>query len=69
MRRRGQLPDLQWFLSNTGRYDHYDRSGPKVFAGEYAAQTAGVARPDNHNNWIAAIAEAAFMTGLERNGS
>ena len=58
----------QWFLSNTGRYDHYDRSGPKVFAGEYAAQTSGVARPDNHNNWNAAISEAAFMTGLERNG-
>jgi alpha-N-arabinofuranosidase len=57
----------QWFLSNTGRYDHYDRSGPKVFAGEYAAQTSGVARPDNHNNWNAAIAEAAYMTGLERN--
>ncbi len=57
----------QWFLSNTGRYDHYDRSGPKVFAGEYAAQTSGVAKPDNHNNWSAAIAEAAFMTGLERN--
>ncbi len=57
-----------WFLSNTGRYDHYDRSGPKVFAGEYAAQTSGVARPDNRNNWQGAIAEAAFMTGLERNG-
>ena len=58
----------EWFLKNTGRYDHYDRSGPKVFAGEYAAQTSGVAKPDNHNNWNAAIAEAAFMTGLERNG-
>lgn len=58
----------EWFLSNTGRYDHYDRSGPKVFAGEYAAQTAGIARADNRNNWHAAIAEAAFMTGLERNG-
>jgi alpha-N-arabinofuranosidase len=58
----------QWFLTNTSRYDHYDRSGPKVFAGEYAAQTSGVARPDNHNNWNGAIAEAAFMTGLERNG-
>ena len=57
----------EWFLTNTGRYDHYDRSGPKVFAGEYAAQTSGVARPDNRNNWNAAIAEAAFMTGLERN--
>ena len=58
----------EWFLGNTSRYDHYDRSGPKVFAGEYAAQTAGVARSDNRNNWKAAIAEAAFMTGLERNG-
>jgi|tagenome__1003787_1003787.scaffolds.fasta_scaffold20922375_2 alpha-N-arabinofuranosidase len=57
----------KWFLANSGRYDHYDRSGPKVFAGEYAAQTSGVAKPDNHNNWDAAIAEAAFMTGLERN--
>ncbi len=56
-----------WFLQNAGRYDHYDRSGPKVFAGEYAAQTSGVARPDNRNNWRGAIAEAAFMTGLERN--
>src|SRR5258708_11859654 len=57
----------EWFLTNTGRYDHYDRSGPKVFAGEYAAQTTGVARQDNRNNWNAAIAEAAYMTGLERN--
>ena len=58
----------EWFLANTGRYDHYDRSGPKVFAGEYAAQTSGVAKADNRNNWKAAISEAAFMTGLERNG-
>jgi alpha-N-arabinofuranosidase len=58
----------EWFLQNTGRYDHYERSGPKVFAGEYAAQSSGVAKPDNHNNWNTAISEAAFMTGLERNG-
>ncbi|MBV8116231.1 MAG: hypothetical protein JO300_15915 [Silvibacterium sp.] len=58
----------EWFLSNTGRYDHYDRSGPKVFAGEYAAQTSGTTKADNRNNWRAAISEAAFMTGLERNG-
>jgi alpha-N-arabinofuranosidase len=56
-----------WFLSSAHRYDGYDRSGPKVFAGEYAAQTSGVAKPDNRNNWEGAIAEAAFMTGLERN--
>ena len=57
----------EWFLSNTARYDHYDRSGPKVFAGEYAAQTVGSTSSENRNNWKAAIAEAAFMTGLERN--
>ena len=58
----------EWFLDNTHRYDKYDRSGPKVFAGEYAAQTAGQANSGNRNNWSGAIAEAAFMTGLERNG-
>jgi alpha-L-arabinofuranosidase len=58
----------EWFLANTARYDHYDRSGPKVFAGEYAAQTAAITSAENRNNWKAAIAEAAFMTGLERNG-
>ncbi|HWT66383.1 MAG TPA: alpha-L-arabinofuranosidase C-terminal domain-containing protein [Terracidiphilus sp.] len=58
----------EWFLENTHRYDNYDRSGPKVFAGEYAAQTKGTTRPDNANNWKGALAEAAFMSGLERNG-
>jgi alpha-L-arabinofuranosidase len=58
----------EWFLTNTARYDHYDRTGPKIFAGEYAAQTAATTSTDNRNNWKAAIAEAAFMTGLERNG-
>ncbi|UWZ86441.1 alpha-L-arabinofuranosidase C-terminal domain-containing protein [Occallatibacter riparius] len=57
-----------WFLTNTTRYDKYDRNGPKVFAGEYAAQTASTTSSDNRNNWKGAIAEAAFMTGLERNG-
>jgi alpha-N-arabinofuranosidase len=28
-----------WFFSNTHRYDRYDRNGPKVFMGEYAAQS------------------------------
>jgi alpha-L-arabinofuranosidase len=57
-----------WFLKNTTRYDNYARKGPKVFAGEYAAQSQGMTSPDNRNNWKTAIAEAAFMTGLERNG-
>ncbi len=28
----------QWFLQHSDRYDSYDRSGPKVFLGEYASQ-------------------------------
>lgn len=57
----------EWFMKNAGRYDTYDRSGPKVFAGEYAAQSVGVVKPDNKNSWLTALSEAAFMTGLERN--
>ena len=57
-----------WFLTNAGRYDHYDRNGPKVFAGEYAAQSVASTSAENRNNWKTAITEAAFMTGLERNG-
>jgi alpha-L-arabinofuranosidase len=59
--------DPNWFVNNTGFYDNYDRKGPKVFVGEYAAQSVGVASPDNRNNWQCALSEAAFMTGLERN--
>jgi alpha-N-arabinofuranosidase len=56
-----------WFPANAHRYDNYPRTGPKVFAGEYAAQSVGIASPDNRNNWECALSEAAFVTGLERN--
>jgi len=52
----------EWFLANAERYDSYDRNGPKVFAGEYASH-----HKSRDNNLRAAISEAAFMTGLERN--
>ncbi len=52
-----------WFLAQGARYDNYDRKGPKVFAGEYACHGKG--KKWNHFN--AALLEAAFMTGLERN--
>lgn len=55
-----------WFLENSQRYDSYDRS-VKVFAGEYAAHTALTGEFEKKNNLESAIAEAAFMTGLERN--
>ncbi|MFP9099152.1 alpha-L-arabinofuranosidase C-terminal domain-containing protein [Flavobacterium sp. RHBU_24] len=57
----------EWFTSNVTRYDNYDRKGPKVFAGEYAAQSVATVSPENKNNWNCALSEAAFMTGLERN--
>ena len=56
-----------WFLNNANRYDKYDRNGPKIFAGEYAAQSKHTVSPDNKNTWRCALSEAAFMTGLERN--
>ena len=59
--------DPKWFRDNATRYDNYDRKGPKVFAGEYAAQSVAIVSPDNKNNWECAFSEAAFMTGLERN--
>lgn len=60
-----RAPD--WFLKNAQRYDSYDRNGPKIFAGEYAAQSKAIASAENSNNWQCALSEAAFMTGLERN--
>jgi len=57
----------EWFFNNTHRYDRYDRTGPKVFMGEYAAQSVGVVSTKNRNNLECALAEAAYLTGLERN--
>jgi alpha-L-arabinofuranosidase len=57
----------QWFLDNADRYDTYDRKSiSKVFVGEYAARS-DTANLNNKNNWRTALAEAAFLTGLERN--
>lgn len=53
-----------WFFANAARYDKYDRKGPKVFAGEYASHDHPTGKA---NNFLAALSEAAFMTGLERN--
>ncbi len=57
----------EWFFSNANRYDNYPRNGSKVFAGEYAAQSDKTVSVNNKNNWLTALAEAAFMTGMERN--
>ena len=59
----------EWFLANAGRYDNYPRNTSKIFAGEYAAQSDHTVSINNKNNMATAIAEAAFMTGLERNAA
>jgi alpha-L-arabinofuranosidase len=57
----------QWFFDAAHRYDQYDRNGPKVFMGEYAAQSVAVVSVKNRNTFECALSEAAFLTGLERN--
>jgi alpha-L-arabinofuranosidase len=57
----------EWFLANAKRYDNYPRNESKIFGGEYAAQSDHTVSIENKNNWLTAISEAAFMTGLERN--
>lgn len=56
-----EKPD--WFWANLERYDAYDRAGAAVYLGEYAAHE------DNRKSTLrSALAEAACLTGLERNG-
>ncbi|HEY3284068.1 MAG TPA: alpha-L-arabinofuranosidase C-terminal domain-containing protein, partial [Armatimonadota bacterium] len=52
----------EWFAGSVGRYDKQDRKGPRIYVGEYAV-TSGCGQ----GNLRAALAEAAFMMGLERN--
>lgn len=59
----------EWFFNNAGRYDNYDRNGIRVFAGEFAAHGKESDAPESRNTWYSALAEAAFMTGLERNAA
>lgn len=49
----------EWFISNQYRYDKYNRKEGQVYLGEYASWG---------NKLRNAIAEAAYMTALERNG-
>ncbi len=55
--------DPAFFLGQTGHYDKHDRSKAKIYVGEYA-----VVKNCGKGNLRAALAEAAFMTGMERNG-
>ena len=52
----------EWLYDNVAFYDKYPRD-VLVFAGEYAAHDANLS-----NSVDGAVAEAAMMTGMERNG-
>ena len=52
-----ELPE--WFIRHQDRFDSFDRTKPKVFVGEYASWG---------NTLFNALAEAAYLTGVERNG-
>lgn len=48
--------------ANASQYDKYDRNGPKIFVGEWATREGA---PTTNMN--AALGDAAWMTGMERN--
>lgn len=52
----------EFFIANADRYDTYDRKGPKIYVGEYA-----VTQGNGTGSLRGALAEAAFMAGMERN--
>jgi alpha-N-arabinofuranosidase len=56
---RGSASPQNW---DSGHYDKADRNGPKIFVGEWATRE-GTPTP----NMGAALGDAAWMTGLERN--
>jgi alpha-L-arabinofuranosidase len=49
----------KWFFENLDRFDGYDRTGPAVYLGEYGSKG---------NTMLNALAEAAYMMAMERNG-
>lgn len=55
--------DPAWLIYNQDYYDNYDRKGTKVYLGEWAAHLPG--RPSNMET---ALAEALYLTAVERNG-
>lgn len=53
----------RWFWEHLMRYDQYDRRRSRGYLGEYAAHDTG-----RRNTLRSALAEAAYLTSLERNG-
>jgi len=83
LRVRSSNPDLfdehyyrnaQTFLDDAHHFDGYDRKGPQIFVGEWASYETSFPPWDGRSsdlsatpNMKAALADAAWMTGMERN--
>ena len=52
-----------WYIYNQDYYDHYDRTAPKVYLGEWAAHV-----PGRKSTIETALCEALHYCNLERNG-
>ena len=62
------------FLKDSAHFDNYDRKGPKIFVGEWAAYDTSFppwngrsAKEPPTANMTAALGDAAWMTAMERN--
>uniref|UniRef100_A0A0E0KNK6 non-reducing end alpha-L-arabinofuranosidase n=1 Tax=Oryza punctata TaxID=4537 RepID=A0A0E0KNK6_ORYPU len=55
--------DSNTLFSMRNKFDSTPRNGPKAFVSEYAVSSNGVGR----GTLLASLAEAAFLTGLEKN--
>ncbi len=52
----------EWFMSQYNKYDNFSRTSYKVYVGEYSANNGC-----GNGNLLAALGEAAFLCGLEKN--
>jgi alpha-N-arabinofuranosidase len=62
------------FLNDAAHFDHYDRQGPKIFVGEWAAYETSFPPWDGRSgaqpptpDMKSALGDAAWMIGMERN--
>lgn len=62
------------FLTDTAHFDNYDRHGPEIFVGEWAAYETSFPPWDGRSsdlsptpNMTSALGDAAWMTAMERN--
>jgi alpha-L-arabinofuranosidase len=56
----------EWFIDNRTRFDSFKRGSTKIFVGEYASRGSS-GQEGEGNKLFNAVAEAVYLTGVERN--